>query len=611
MGRPQKIVTRRRSIAQQAALRLAFSLGLLMLLVGLTTALIYRIALNKAADERIENLTTFLSVRLSELERDWELNTRDLRVRIEHTRILEQANNFTPQLQAYLTIQGGGRRYSHLIVQDKNRQTLFAFGRNYANLAKALNGKEPGNWLLDQASGELYRVFTEQIWLGDKGTGTILALFPINNALLFQLTMPGVLLTSLHHGQKIASSEGQIGLDMPQVPQAAGVKLETREIPWGYMDNNPTTLMAQTPVKGLFSPLELSLGVSAVPLLDGLILWFTLGIWLMANARRIKTLGVAVQEFSDQQAVTPRLKEQIASAKQGKRDEIDEVASAVESMAVSTVKHEQEIQRYRENLEVLVRERTRDLEAAQQTLIRAERLAALGQLTATVSHELRNPLASMRPSLQVIKRKLPDAEDKARQAIDRIERNITRCDQIIEEMLDFTRIRDLTLAPVALDSWLAETLADQKAPEGIRIVREFGLGDLQVNLDPDRLRRAVINVFDNACHAMEERRMQETGNYQPQLTVSTQRGDEGRVEIEFVDNGPGMPEEVLAHIFEPLFSTKGFGVGLGMPTVKQIMEQHGGGIAVRSQTGQGTQVILWLPDITATPRPGTLQEEGE
>jgi signal transduction histidine kinase len=72
-----------------------------------------------------------------------------------------------------------------------------------------------------------------------------------------------------------------------------------------------------------------------------------------------------------------------------------------------------------------------------------------------------------------------------------------------------------------------------------------------------------------------------------------------------------MPEEVLAHIFEPLFSTKGFGVGLGMPTVKQIMEQHGGGIAVRSQTGQGTQVILWLPDITATPRPGTLQEEGE
>lgn len=708
-----------------------------MLLVGLSSAAIYRIALNKAAGERIDNLTTFFSVRLSELERDWELQTRDLRVRIEHTRILEQARDATPNLQAYLTIQGGGRRYTHLIVQDRDRQTLFAFGKDSRLLAEALEGKKPGDWLFDQASGSLYRVFSERIWLGERGTGTMLALFPVNNALLFQLTMPSVLLSALHHGQKIASSEGQIGLDIPQGSQSAEIKAISQELPWGSMDNNPTTLVIQAPIKGLFSTLELSLGVSAVPLLDGLILWFTLGIWLMANARRIKTLGGAVHEFSVWQKISPALREKISAAKLGKNDEINDVADAVEIMANQIVlreqerqseeaerrlwskvfedsgeaiiitdsqnrivaanhafertlgyreeevlgkdprllasghhdpefyrqmwrqlltdnhwqgevwdrdrlgdvypkflsisairderqqivnyvgifaditerkKSEQEMQRHREHLEALVRERTLELETAQQALLKNERLATLGQLTATVSHELRNPLAAMRPSLHVIKRKLPDTEEKALQAIERIERNITRCDHIIDELLDFTRIRDLALVPQELDSWLEGILAEQETPQGIRILPEFGLGELQVRMEPDRLRRAVINVFDNACHAMEERRAQETASYQPQLTVSTRRGDDCRVKIEFADNGLGMTEEVLARIFEPLFSTKGFGVGLGMPAVKQIMELHGGGVAVQSQAGQGTQITLWLPDIAATPRPETSQD---
>ena len=78
------------------------------------------------------------------------------------------------------------------------------------------------------------------------------------------------------------------------------------------------------------------------------------------------------------------------------------------------------------------------------------------------------------------------------------------------------------------------------------------------------------------------------------LTVKTQ-ATEGRVEIVFDDNGPGIPANVLPRIFEPLFSTKGFGVGLGLPTVKQIMEQHGGGIDIDSVPGQSAQVRLWLP----------------
>ena len=121
----------------------------------------------------------------------------------------------------------------------------------------------------------------------------------------------------------------------------------------------------------------------------------------------------------------------------------------------------------------------------------------------------------------------------------------------------------------------------------------MGAPGVIVELDRDHFRRAVINVFENACQAMTEEAGGERGRGQT-LTLRT-RPKDGRVEVAVRDTGPGIPSEVLDRIYEPLFSTKGFGTGLGLTVVKQIMEQHRGGVEIASEPGRGTEVALWLP----------------
>jgi len=259
---------------------------------------------------------------------------------------------------------------------------------------------------------------------------------------------------------------------------------------------------------------------------------------------------------------------------------------------------ENELLKHREHLQELVAERTCELQQAQEELLRNERLATLGQLTATVSHELRNPLSVIRSSLYLI-RELCDADNEtAKNALQRLDRNVSRCDGIIDELLDYTRIKILDRRPVLLDNWLRSIVEDQSIPAGVQVEMEFGLDHFVSNIDGERLRRAVINVIENACHAAQSgAESRQSGNV-GRIGIKTRRNHE-RFEIVISDNGPGMAATVLEHIYEPLFSTKGFGVGLGMPVAKQIMEQHRGGIDVATEEGRGTAITLWLSDSEA------------
>ncbi len=256
-----------------------------------------------------------------------------------------------------------------------------------------------------------------------------------------------------------------------------------------------------------------------------------------------------------------------------------------------------------QTLERRVEERTAELRASQAELVRKERLAALGQLTATVSHELRNPLGAMRPSLYLIRRLLgPEVAEgppsKIHQALERVERGIKRCDHIIDDLLDFTRVKKLELRPTQIDPWLASLLDELTVPEPIELQRDFAAGDQLVALDAERFRRAVINVFENGCQAMLPEDSDRPASNGSRLTVST-RIHEDRLELAVADTGPGIPPEVLPRIFEPLFSTKGFGVGLGLPTARQIVEQHGGRIEIEATQGRGTRVLLCLPSFAS------------
>jgi signal transduction histidine kinase len=274
-----------------------------------------------------------------------------------------------------------------------------------------------------------------------------------------------------------------------------------------------------------------------------------------------------------------------------------EILDAQQQMSAEVAdrqKAEDALRELNEDLEQRVTVRTAELHDTQQSLLRKQRLASLGQLVGTVYHDLRNPLGVIRNSIVLIGELAESAGLNLQRPLERCERSVQRCEKIVDELLDHTRIRELDLKPTAIDAWLNDLLNEQTPPDGIVVTRDFAAAEVEAFVDLDRFRRVVVNVFDNACQAMTE-----AGKRERRLTVDTRVRD-GRLELCFTDTGPGIAPEDLPKIFEPLFTTKPKGVGLGLPMVKQIMEQHGGGIDIASERGGGTRVTLWLPRERAT-----------
>ena len=250
---------------------------------------------------------------------------------------------------------------------------------------------------------------------------------------------------------------------------------------------------------------------------------------------------------------------------------------------------EKELAKYREHLEHLVEERTFQLKEAQEGLLQGERLATLGKLTATVSHELRNPLGTIQTALCSISARLGQSEThQVERSLKLAERSIDRCVNIIEELTNYTRVKQLNLSKTSIDEWLQTLLDEQVLPKEIHCELDLSCG-VQTTIDQEKLRQVIVNVITNAEHALMDERS--TGKL---LQVSTRLFD-GEYEVCVCDNGIGMSEETAQKMFEPLYSTKGFGVGLGMVISKTIVEQHHGRLTVKSKEEEGTKVCLRLP----------------
>ncbi|HEV8016323.1 MAG TPA: ATP-binding protein [Stellaceae bacterium] len=243
------------------------------------------------------------------------------------------------------------------------------------------------------------------------------------------------------------------------------------------------------------------------------------------------------------------------------------------------------------------REKGRESRRLATELLRQERLSALGQLTATVAHELRNPLSAIRNTVYTFKELAATKGLNIDRPIERVERSIARCDRIIADLLDYTRVRDLHPNAASFDKWLDEVLNDQKLPEGVSLVRNLSAPDHLVSFDADRMRQVVVNLIENAAQAMTGLGHHSTNQ---RIVVTTAARLNG-FELVVADNGPGIAADVLPKIFEPLFSTKSFGTGLGLPMVKQVVEQHGGTVEVASTPGRGTKVTMRLPHAAALP----------
>jgi PAS domain S-box-containing protein len=261
----------------------------------------------------------------------------------------------------------------------------------------------------------------------------------------------------------------------------------------------------------------------------------------------------------------------------------------------------QELQRINEevsrlNLELAAN--MKKLSDAQDSLIKKGRMEQLGQLTATVAHELRNPLGAVRTSAFLLERKLKDKGMGVESQIDRINKGIVRCDNIITQLLDFSRSKQLECQPGDLDEWLTVLIEEEvrKIPSQVEVELLLGLNGQTVPFDPSRLQRAVINMISNAVEAIVGTHEHAAVNAvaHPKLVISTFL-KQGHVSVRVADNGPGIPEDVLVRIREPLFTTKSFGTGLGVPAIEQIAAQHGGRLDIRSVIGEGSSFTVWLP----------------
>lgn len=252
--------------------------------------------------------------------------------------------------------------------------------------------------------------------------------------------------------------------------------------------------------------------------------------------------------------------------------------------------------------EVIMERRAEERQRLRERLNRAEHLATLGEMIASVSHEIKNPLGIIHSTAQLLKNRLSDEKQKRLACI--ITEEASRLNNIVMEFLDFARPKEPQIGPCDVEEILEKVLmalSSQCSSGGIQVERKFLGAGVPVRADGLLLYRAFYNIMANALQAMEK-----TGGT---LTVETKldglngmgsrEGDGERRGGSFLvtikDTGSGIPDSIKDKIFRPFFTTKERGTGLGLAIVRSIIEEHGGEITVESAEGQGTTVTVKIP----------------
>ena len=232
-----------------------------------------------------------------------------------------------------------------------------------------------------------------------------------------------------------------------------------------------------------------------------------------------------------------------------------------------------------------------DLQKTQTQLLQAEKMSSLGKLAAGVAHQLNNPLGGIMLYAKLLLEDY-DLEQDAREDIKRILRDAQRSSDIVKELLEFARQTRQKQVDVDINESVARTLfllENQALFHDITIEKKFCNGQLFVNGDVQQLNHVFMNIILNAAQAMESKGT---------LTIRTGLSESGeRVVVEIEDTGPGIPDDVLPHIFEPFYTTKdeGKGTGLGLSLVYSIIDRHGGRVSARNSSAGGAVFRIELP----------------
>ncbi|MEY2669563.1 MAG: hypothetical protein RJA59_2201, partial [Pseudomonadota bacterium] len=313
-------------------------------------------------------------------------------------------------------------------------------------------------------------------------------------------------------------------------------------------------------------------------------------LWYMVKHRVVRPVEALVQ--ATRRVAHDELDTEIHVDAKG---ELGLLAASFNEMIRSLRRVEGELQALNEQLEEKVEERTGELRAAQDTLVRTEKLSSLGKLSASIAHEINNPLAGILTFAKLMIRTIehgPVGEAERRTLVKQlalVQRETERCSAIVRNLLDFARERPLQLKPTDVNHVVEEVFSlvtNQTAILGVEVSKDLARVPM-VEADFGQLRQAFINIVINGIEAMGK------GGH---LTVSTRPlPDEDAVEVTFQDDGPGIPPELMQKIFDPFFTTKEKGTGLGLSVVYGIVERHKGRVSVESEPGKGTRFTIRLP----------------
>ncbi len=215
--------------------------------------------------------------------------------------------------------------------------------------------------------------------------------------------------------------------------------------------------------------------------------------------------------------------------------------------------------------------------------IRKNKLYAIGELSSRLTHDLQNPLAVIKNTLEILRLRDSKLDEKTKENYDRMERAVTKMSQQIREVLDFVRTRGLMREEISVVKLLKTVIEDTDVPKGIQVI--LPSQDARIYVDVKQMQTVFSNLILNAIQAIDDK---------GKIMIQVLDSDDDTA-IEIIDNGHGIEKKNLEHIFEPLFTTKPNGTGLGLASCKAVIENHDGTIDCSSIVNKGTAFTIRLP----------------
>jgi len=320
---------------------------------------------------------------------------------------------------------------------------------------------------------------------------------------------------------------------------------------------------------------KVMLSISALAFAIGLLLLVSMNIHL----RPIRQLIASAEQLRE-----GKLNERVPSAG---RDDIGRLARSFNAMAASLEERDRKLQERSGELESALA----DLRRSQESSLRNARLATIGQMAAQIAHEVRNPLNALGLNAELLIDEVEAGNaDQAKDLIAAIRNEVSRLTDITESYLELGRLPPLRLEPSSLRILVTDLVrfqGEELEQLGVSVQTTIPEGLPDVQIDRSQLRQALLNIVRNAADALSG-----AGGGVLRLTAVTERGG---VRLDVTDEGPGMDAELVSKIFDPFFSTKETGSGLGLPITHQVIAEHGGIIECKSRLGRGTTFSIWLP----------------